>query len=151
MKEFGRGIGFEATAKAGNETTESHNEYARGVIQKALSKQFAPEFLNRLDEIITFDQLDITAIKKIIDIELKEIYCRMKEMGYTLEIADTAKQFVAERGFDIQNGARPLKRSIQSNIEDLICEQILSGAVKPGDKIRIEKAEEKDSLTVTVE
>ncbi len=148
LKEFGRGIGFGATAMANDETTESHNEHARGVIQKALSKQFAPEFLNRFDEIITFEQLDLKAIKKIIDIELKTIFDHMATMGYTFEITDSAKQLVAEKGFDIQNGARPLKRAIQANIEDLICEAILSGKLKPGDKAKIHKEKGKDSLAI---
>ncbi len=148
LKEFGRGIGFGATAATNSETTESHNEYARGVINKALSRQFAPEFLNRLDEIITFDQLDMKAIKKIIDIELKQIFDHMATLGYELEISETAKQFVAEKGFDIQNGARPLKRSIQANVEDLICEAILTGKLTPNSKAKIQKEKGKESLTI---
>ncbi|MCD7713874.1 MAG: ATP-dependent Clp protease ATP-binding subunit [Prevotella sp.] len=150
LKEFGRGIGFEASAMSLNETSESHNEYARGVIQKALSKQFAPEFLNRLDEIITFDQLSLDAIKKIVDIELGQLFARIEEMGYKVEISDAAKTFVAEKGFDIQNGARPLKRSIQANVEDPVCETILSGRLRPGDTIKIVKERNKDRLAVEV-
>ncbi len=150
LKEFGRGIGFEAASLANNETSESRNEYARGVIQKALSKQFAPEFLNRLDEIITFDQLNLDAIKKIVDIELRQLFTRIEEMGYKVEISDDAKQFVAEKGFDIQNGARPLKRSIQANVEDLVCETILSGRLTPGNAIRIAKETDKDALVVEI-
>ncbi len=148
LKEFGRGIGFQATADANNETAESHNEYARGVIQKALSKQFAPEFLNRMDDIITFDQLDFNAIIKITDIELKQLFDRINAMGYTVEITEEAKRFVAEKGYDIQNGARPLKRSIQTNVEDLVCEKILSGTLEQGGKIRIVKEEGKESLAI---
>ncbi len=150
LKEFGRGIGFGATVGMRDETSESHNEYARGVIQKALSKQFAPEFLNRLDEIITFDQLDKKAIGKIVDVELGQLFARMGELGYEMEISDGAKAFVAEKGFDIQNGARPLKRAIQTHIEDLVCEEILSGRVKPGDRIKIVKEKGREKLAVSV-
>ncbi len=148
LKEFGRGIGFEASASAQTLTSERHNEYARSVIQKALSRQFAPEFLNRFDEIITFEQLDLRAIKKIIDLELKGVFDNMATLGYTFDITDAAKQFVAEKGFDVQNGARPLKRSIQANVEDLICEAILLGKVKPGAKARIQKEKGKEALVV---
>ncbi len=148
LQEFGHGIGFEATAMQQELTSERHNEYARGVIQKALSRQFAPEFLNRLDEIITFDQLDIHAIKKIIDIELRELFAHLQTQGYDLSITDNAKQFVAERGFDVKNGARPLKRAIQTHVEDLVCEAILKGSISPGDKVKIHKAQGKDALEI---
>ncbi len=149
LQEFGHGIGFEATAMQQELTSERHNEYARGIIQKALSKQFAPEFLNRLDEIITFDQLDIHAIKKIIDIELAQLFSHLATQGYDLSITDNAKQFVAERGFDVKNGARPLKRAIQTHVEDLVCEAILRGTITPGDKVKIHKAQGKDSLEIS--
>ena len=126
LKEFGRGIGFTAGDNTGLSLNDKDKEYARNIVQKALSKQFAPEFLNRLDEIITFDQLDINAIKRIIDIELKGLYKRMESLGYHLELSDAAKEFVATKGYDVQFGARPLKRAIQSYIEDAVCEYILN-------------------------
>ncbi len=147
LKEFGRGIGFNANGTLGLSLNESDKEYARSIIQKSLSKQFAPEFLNRLDEIITFDQLDLDAIKKIIDIELKSLFKRIEDMGYHLSITDKAKEFVASKGYDVQFGARPLKRAIQNYIEDGLCEKILSGDVHPGDTIAIGKNPTKDELT----
>jgi ATP-dependent Clp protease ATP-binding subunit ClpC len=137
LKEFGRGVGFNAGG-TGLAMDEKDKEYARSIIQKSLSKQFSPEFLNRLDEIITFDQLDLNAIKKIIDIELRGLYKRVESLGYHLEISDAKKEFVAEKGYDVQFGARPLKRAIQNYIEDTVCEKILSGELKPGDTVRIE-------------
>ena len=139
LKEFGHGVGFNAGNGLGISMNEKDKEYARSIIQKSLSKQFAPEFLNRLDEIITFDQLDLAAIRKIIDIELKSVYKRISDLGYTLTISDDAKDFVAEKGYDVQFGARPLKRAIQNYIEDAVCERILSGEVKEGDEINITK------------
>lgn len=141
LKEFGHGVGFNAGNGLGISMNEKDKEYARSIIQKSLSKQFAPEFLNRLDEIITFDQLDLAAIRKIIDIELKSVYKRISDLGYTLTISDDAKDFVAEKGYDVQFGARPLKRAIQNYIEDAVCERILSGEVKEGDEINITKSD----------
>ncbi|MGI6242816.1 MAG: ATP-dependent Clp protease ATP-binding subunit [Prevotella sp.] len=148
LKEFSRGVGFNAggISNVAN-MDEQDKEYARSVIQKSLSKQFSPEFLNRLDEIITFDQLDLKAIKKIIDLELRGLYKRVEELGYKVQITDKAKEFVATKGYDVQFGARPLKRAIQTYIEDGICEMILSGDIKPGDTISIGKAAGKEELT----
>jgi ATP-dependent Clp protease ATP-binding subunit ClpC len=137
LKEFAHGVGFNAASGTGFNMNEKDKEYARSIIQKSLSKQFAPEFLNRLDEIITFDQLDLTAIRKIIDLELKGLYQRVSDMGYTLTIADSVKDDVAKKGYDVQFGARPLKRAIQTYIEDIVCERILSGEVKQGEEIVI--------------
>lgn len=150
LKEFGRGIGFGASMSNGISNSESDKEFARNIIQKALSKQFAPEFLNRLDEIITFDQLDLAAIKKIIDIELKSLNKRVEEMGYHMELSDAVKEFVAEKGYDVQFGARPLKRAIQSYIEDAVCEQLLSGDLTEGCTIIVDKAENGAELVCTV-
>ena len=147
LKEFGRGVGFTAGGSMGLSLNESDKEYARGIIQKSLSKQFSPEFLNRLDEIITFDQLDLEAIKKIIDIELKGLKKRVEELGFTLEITDKAKEFVAVKGYDVQFGARPLKRAIQNYIEDGVCEMLLDGKLKAGDIIAVDKNPEKEELT----
>lgn len=151
LKDFGRGVGFGASGNLGISKSESDKEHARSIIQKALSKQFAPEFLNRLDEIITFDQLDLQAIKKIVDIELTSLYKRVETLGYQLELTDDVKSFVAERGYDVQFGARPLKRAIQSYIEDVVCERMLSGELKLGDTIRMEKVEGKEELQCVVE
>ena len=146
LKEFGHGVGFNASGSIGLSLDDKDKEYARSIIQKSLSKQFAPEFLNRLDEIITFDQLDLGAIKKIIDIELKELYKRIKGLGYQLSITDTAKEFVATKGYDVQFGARPLKRAIQNYIEDGVCEKILSNTLREGDTISVSKAPGKEEL-----
>ena len=147
LKEFGQGIGFKATGLNGLSQSEGDKQRARSIIQKSLSKQFAPEFLNRLDEIVTFDQLDLDAIKKIINIELKGLFRRVHELGYKMEITDEAKEFVAIKGYDVQFGARPLKRAIQNYIEDGLCELILSGNIKAADTIVISKEKIRDKLT----
>ena len=146
LKEFGQGVGFKATNLNGLSQNEGDKERARAIIQKSLSKQFAPEFLNRLDEIITFDQLDLEAIKKIINIELKGLFKRVHELGYEMEITDEAKEYVATKGYDVQFGARPLKRAIQNHIEDGLSELILSGEIKAGDTIKISKEKDNDKL-----
>lgn len=146
LKEFGHGVGFNAGGNTGISLNDKDKEYARSIIQKSLSKQFAPEFLNRLDEIITFDQLDLEAIKKIIDIELKSLYKRIESLGYQLTITDSAKEFVATKGYDVQFGARPLKRAIQNYIEDGVCEKLLSGELHEGDTIAVSKIPNKDEL-----
>lgn len=146
LKEFGHGVGFNAGGNTGISLNDKDKEYARSIIQKSLSKQFAPEFLNRLDEIITFDQLDLKAIKKIIDIELKGLYKRIESLGYQLTITDSAKEFVATKGYDVQFGARPLKRAIQNHIEDGVCEKLLSGELHEGDTIAVSKIPNKDEL-----
>ena len=146
LKEFGHGVGFNAGGNTGISLNDKDKEYARSIIQKSLSKQFAPEFLNRLDEIITFDQLDLKAIKKIIDIELKGLYKRIESLGYQLTVTDSAKEFVATKGYDVQFGARPLKRAIQNYIEDSVCEKLLSGELHEGDTIAVSKIPNKDEL-----
>ena len=148
LKEFSRGVGFNAggITNAANMNSKD-KQYARSIIQKSLSKQFSPEFLNRLDEIITFDQLDLGAIKQIIDIELAGLRKRVAELGLTISLTDKAKEFVATKGYDIQFGARPLKRAIQTYIEDGLSEMILSEEASQGDIIVIDKDEGKDELT----
>ena len=146
LKEFGHGVGFNAGGNTGISLNDKDKEYARSIIQKSLSKQFAPEFLNRLDEIITFDQLDLKAIKKIIDIELKGLYKRIESLGYQLTVTDSAKEFVATKGYDVQFGARPLKRAIQNYIEDGVCEKLLSDELHEGDTIAVSKIPNKDEL-----
>lgn len=150
LKEFSHGIGFNA-GKAGIALNDKDKEYARGIIQKSLSKQFSPEFLNRLDEIITFDQLDLVAIKKIIDIELAGLFGRVHALGFNLSISDEAKEFVATKGYDVQFGARPLKRAVQNYIEDKLCEMIINGNLEQGQTIMIERAEGKDDVVLNLQ
>lgn len=149
LKEFGRGVGFNAGGIGSNgmPIDEKDKEYARSVIQKHLSKQFAPEFLNRLDEIITFDQLDLSAITSIVDLELKSLVKRIENLGYHFQMTDKAKEFVASKGYDVQFGARPLKRAIQNYVEDGLCELLMEGNLKPGSVISIGKNPKKDELT----
>ena len=149
LKDFGRGVGFTSGGSGSLMLNEQDKEHARSIVQKALSKQFSPEFLNRLDEIITFDQLDLDAIKQIIDVELQGLYKRIGDLGYTIDLSDEAKQFVAEKGYDVQFGARPLKRAIQTYIEDGISELIVNGDLQNGDTIHINKVEGKDELSFT--
>ena len=146
LKEFGKGVGFNAGTTMGLSLDDKDKEYARSIIQKSLSKQFSPEFLNRLDDIITFDQLDIQAIKTIIDLELSGLFGRMEQMGYKLNISDEAKEMVATKGYDVQFGARPLKRAIQTYIEEGLCEMMLNGEAHPGDTITIDKEEGQEKL-----
>ena len=146
LKEFGRGVGFN-TSSSSLALNEQDKEHARQIVQKALSKQFSPEFLNRLDEIITFDQLDIEAIKLIINVELKGLFKRISDLGFTVQLSDKAKHFVAEKGYDVQFGARPLKRAIQSYIEDGISELIVNGDLSEGAVINIDKEDGKEELT----
>lgn len=146
LKEFGRGVGFNAGSFEGTNLDDKDKQYARSIIQKSLSKQFSPEFLNRLDEIITFDQLDLEAIKKIINIELDRLEKHIEGLGYSMQVTEKAKEFVAGKGYDVQFGARPLKRAIQNYIEDGICERILSGEIKPGNTISVCKNPNKEEL-----
>lgn len=135
LKEFGRGVGFMSGDAIGPNLDERDKEYARSIIQKSLSKQFSPEFLNRLDEIITFDQLDLNALKRIVTIELGKLCNRVDSMGYSLDVTENAKEFVATKGYDVQFGARPLKRAIQTYIEDELSELLISDRINPGDMI----------------
>lgn len=143
LKDFGSGVGF--TTKAVDK------EYTHGVLQKALNKAFAPEFLNRIDDIIMFDSLDKESIFKIIDIELDGFYKRIEQLGYTLKITDEAKNFIAERGYDPQFGARPLKRSIQKYIEDELAEFIIGGDLKEGATLTVDYDPEKSSTVIKTE
>ena len=136
LVDFGNGIGFNAALL--DNSSEKAKEYARSVIQKSLAHQFAPEFLNRLDEIITFDQLDNTAIRKIVDIELSRLFKRINDMGYAVEISDEAKTLLANKGYNPQYGARPLKRAIQTYIEDVLCELLLSDEKRTSKTIAID-------------
>lgn len=147
LKDFSHGIGFNAISINGA-ANEQSKEYARSIIQKALSRQFAPEFLNRLDEIITFDQLDAKAIRRIVDVELDKFIKRISKNGYAVTVTDAAKTFLATKGYDPQFGARPLKRAIQTYVEDEICEKILFGDINAGDAIVIDKKADEDKLAV---
>jgi len=142
LKDFGQGIGF--TSMQG----ENLKEHSRSIITKALNKTFAPEFLNRLDEIINFDQLDMESLMKIVDIELEELYKRVNNIGYNLEVEDEAKSFIAKKGYDVQYGARPLKRAVQTYIEDALSEVILGGEIQNGDTIKAVYDAEKDTLVM---
>lgn len=146
LVDFGNGVGFNASLISSS--SEKAKEHARSVIQKSLSHQFAPEFLNRLDEIITFDQLDNTAIRKIVDIELSRLFKRINDMGYAVEISEEAKEMLAQKGYSPQYGARPLKRAIQTYIEDVLCELLLDDEKKLSSTITID-VDESDKLKVT--
>ncbi len=145
LKDFGAGVGFTKNEREGNK------EYSRSVIQKALNKRFAPEFINRIDEIINFDQLGLDAIVNIVDLELTQIVKRVNELGYTIDLTTEAKKHLASKGCDIQFGARPLKRALQTYIEDEISELLLCGSLKAGDNIHVDKATDEDKLTFTIE
>lgn len=151
LKDFGRGIGFSKRNILGADLDEDDKRYARDIIMKSLSKQFAPEFLNRLDDVITFDQLSIEALEKIVDIQLADLSERLLSMGYRLSITDAAKSFVANHGYDVQFGARPLRRAIQTYIEDKLSEALISEEFTPGQTIVIDKITDKDELSFTVE
>lgn len=145
LKEFGKGIGFTA------QTGENEKEHANSVIRKALNKSFAPEFINRLDEIVTFDQLDIASLEKIIDIELAGLYKRIEGCGYHLLLDQEAKRFVAEKGYDVQFGARPLKRSIQNYLEDGLAELIINEEPQTGDTLHVYMNVQGDGIEMKVE
>ena len=145
LKDFGKGIGFTSGQ------AENMKDYSRGIITKALNKQFAPEFLNRLDEIINFDQLEMDSLVKIVDIELEGLYKRVEGIGYKLIMDDETRKFIANKGYDIQYGARPLKRAIQTHVEDALAEVILGGKIEEGDTIRGTYDKEKDAIVMNVE
>ena len=151
LKDFGRGIGFSKRNILGADLDEDDKRYARDIIMKSLSKQFAPEFLNRLDDVITFDQLSIEALEKIGDIQLADLSARLLSMGYRLSITDAAKSFIANHGYDVLFGARPLRRAIQTYIEDKLSEALISEEFTPGQTIVIDKITDKDELSFTVE
>ena len=145
LKDFGRGVGFATQGRLDDK------EHSRSVITKALNKSFAPEFLNRIDEIITFDQLELEAIKSIIDIELVGLYSRIESIGYKLVLDDAAKNYIAEKGYDVQYGARPLKRAIQTYLEDNICEIIVAANAPEGTTLHVVLDGDKNDLKINVE
>ena len=146
LKDFGRGIGFTNTANVAED-----KEFSRGVIQKALNRAFAPEFLNRIDDIVMFDSLDKDSIHKIIDIELRDFYKRIQNLGYQLQITDKAKEFIASKGYDVQFGARPLKRAIQKYLEDELAEMIIKSEVQEGDSIIMDFDSENQKIVTQIE
>ncbi|MDO5650220.1 MAG: ATP-dependent Clp protease ATP-binding subunit, partial [Gallicola sp.] len=143
LKDFGRGIGFNTNSLV------SDTEYSRSVIQKALNKAFAPEFLNRVDDIVMFDQLSKESIFKIIDLELKGLFKRTNELGYKLELTTAAKEFIAEKGYDVQFGARPLKRALQKYIEDEMAELILQTNIEEGETVFVDFDSEKQKIVIS--
>lgn len=145
LKDFGQGVGFTTSAK--KEQEEDHN---KSVIQNALKKTFAPEFLNRIDDIIVFKALEREAIHSIIDIELAKLYGRIKDLNYNLVLSEEAKDFIADKGFDKQFGARPLKRAIQKYVEDALAEEIVNSNLKEGDIIYMNLKADKDGLTIQI-
>ena len=145
LKDFGRGVGFNTA-----EDSVIDAEFSRGVIQKALNKTFAPEFVNRVDDIVMFDQLSRDSIKSIIDLELKGIFKRVTDLGYKLELSTDAKDFIADKGYDVQFGARPLKRAIQRYLEDELADVVLAGEAAEGDTILMELNEAKDGVKAVV-
>ena len=146
LKDFGQGVGFSTAAKK-----ESADNHAKGVIQSALKKAFAPEFLNRIDDIMVFNSLSKEHIKEIIDIELEGLYSRTKELGFTVEISDVAKDFISEKGFDADYGARPLSRAIQKYIEDPLAEEIIQSKLEEGDLISIKMDKKKENIEISIE
>ena len=146
LKDFGKGVGFSTPT-----SPEEDKEYSRGVIQKALHRAFAPEFLNRVDDVVMFDQLEKESIYKIIDLELKGFFKRIENLGYKLIITEEAKEFIASKGYDIQYGARPLKRAIQKYLEDELAEMIIQATVSEGDTITVGFDKENQKIVSSIE
>ncbi|WP_462318629.1 AAA family ATPase, partial [Marinilabilia sp.] len=145
LKDFGRGIGF----STGNRPSDS--DHAKSVIEKALKKAFAPEFLNRIDDVVIFNSLEKDDIRKIIDIELKGLYQRVESLGYKLELSAEAKDFIASKGYDVQYGARPLRRAIQKYLEDEMAEVIIQASISEGDIIEVGFDKENEKITTQIE
>jgi len=145
LKDFGQGVGFGTSAK-----TNQASSHAKSVIENALKKTFAPEFLNRIDDVIVFNALEREHIHKIIDIELSKLFNRIDELGYNIKLTKTAKDYIADKGFDKQYGARPLKRAIQKYIEDALAEEIINSKLKEGDSIKMDLDKKTNELTVEI-
>lgn len=145
LKDFGQGVGFGTSAKK-----SQADDYQKGVIENALKKAFAPEFLNRIDDVVVFNSLEREDIHKIIDIELEKLFARIKDIGYDLNLTDDAKDYIAEKGFDKQYGARPLKRAIQKYIEDTLAEEIVNSKLEEGDSIFMDLDKKKEELTIKI-
>lgn len=145
LKDFGQGVGFTTSTKKENE-----EEYSKGVIENALKKAFAPEFLNRIDDVVMFNSLTRDDIHKIIDIELNSLYSRIGGLGYSIKISDEAKDFISDKGYDSQFGARPLKRAIQKYLEDPLAEEIIKSNLTEGDTINVEFDKEKEEIKIKI-
>ncbi len=145
LKDFGQGVGFGTAAKVAQAEDNS-----KSIIENALKKTFAPEFLNRIDDVIVFNTLEKEDINLIIEIELKKLYARIKDLGYSLNLSDKAKAFIADKGFDKQFGARPLKRAIQKYVEDALAEEIITSKISAGDDIFMDIEDGATELTVEV-
>ena len=146
LSDFGKGVGFETSAKM-----EGADDYSKNVIESSLKKAFSPEFLNRVDDVIIFNHLSRSDIQKIIDIELVSLYTRIGELGYHFELTKEAKHFIGDIGYDDKFGARPLKRAIQKYLEDPLAEEIINSGVKEGDTINVRLNSEKNGLSMDVE
>jgi ATP-dependent Clp protease ATP-binding subunit ClpC len=146
LKDFGSGVGFNTSTKQ-----KASNDLAKTVIQKALKNAFTPEFLNRIDDVVMFNQLTKDDIHKIIDIELEGLYQRIEQMQYKLKITPSAKDFIAEKGYDVQYGARPLKRAIQKYLEDEMAEAILQAELSAGDTIAVTFNKKNEKIVIKVE
>ncbi len=146
LKDFGEGIGFSTSAKR-----TSRSNFARGVIESALKKTFAPEFLNRIDDVVIFDSLEIEDIHKIIEIELKYVFKRIEDLGFSVQLTDTAKDYIVEKGWDVQFGARPLKRAIQKYLEDPLAEEIIKTKIEPGSVIMVDYDKESDEIRINIQ
>ncbi len=145
LKDFGTGVGFETKSKK-----EQSNEIEKSIIEKELKKTFTPEFLNRIDEVIIFNNLEKNDIREIVDIELTKVIERVNGIGYELEVKSNAKDFLTDKGYDKKYGARPLNRAIQKYIEDLIAENVVSNQIKEGDSIEIDWIKTQDSLSLKI-
>ena len=145
MKDFGTGVGFSTQSQKAQE-----EDIEKGVIENALKKTFAPEFLNRVDDIVIFNALEKEDIMKIVDIELQQLQERLEKLGYSLKLTKKAKEFIGEKGFDKKYGARPLSRAIQKYLEDLIAEEIVSNRLNEGDAIEIDHIKDEAQLSLKV-
>ena len=145
VKDFGRGLGFETSSQKAQS-----KEIEKGVIEKELKKTFSPEFLNRVDDIVVFNNLEKKHIRKIVDIELIKLIERIVKLGYSIEISNAARDYITEKGYDNKYGARPLNRAIQKYIEDLIAENIVNNSIAEGNQILIDKNKKEDKLDLIV-
>src|SRR5690606_4388130 len=145
LKDFGTGVGFSTSAK-----TAQMDDHARGVIENALKKAFAPEFLNRIDDVVVFNQLNKEDIVRIIDIELEKLYSRITALGYKIKLSDDAKDFLDDKGYDQSYGARPLKRAIQKYVEDMLAEEIIKAELQEGDSIEVVFDKETNALKANI-
>ena len=145
LKDFGQGVGFGTSAK-----TDQADANAKSIIENALKKAFAPEFLNRVDDVMVFNNLEREHIHKIIDIELEKLFVRIEDLGYHMKLTNKAKDYIADKGFDKEYGARPLKRAIQKYIEDALAEEIINSNLQEGDTITMDLDEKKNELTIKI-